>query len=89
MMIATQEKRLKNALPDFVIYHKAKWLGDDVEVVCGLHEDTVKTIRSGKDYTGEFIVFPESAICRVLSNAYVQTKPELWGFIEEDGDESY
>lgn len=35
MMTMKQEARLINALPDFTIYHKARYVGENVEVHCG------------------------------------------------------
>ena len=88
MMTMKQEARLINALPDFTIYHKARFIGNTVDVACG-QGDGVKTIRNGRAYTGEFIVFPQAAICNVLQNVYVQTKPTVWEFMEGEDDEDY
>lgn len=88
MMTMKQEARLINALPDFTIYHKARYVGENVEVHCGRYE-IPKVIRKDKTYTGEFIVFPEACICNVLTNAYAITKPTLWEFIEDEDDEDY
>ena len=88
MMTMKQEARLINALPDFTIYHKARYIGEDAEVHCGKNGGA-KTIHKNRVYTGEFIVFPQSAICNVLQNAYVQTKPTVWEFMESEDDEDY
>lgn len=88
MMTMKQEARLINALPDFTIYHKARYIGENVEVHCGRYE-IPKVIRKDRVYTGEFIVFPQACICNVLTNAYAITKPTLWEFIEDEGDEDY
>ena len=88
MMTMKQEARLINALPDFTIYHKARYVGENVEVHCGKYE-IPKVIRKDRVYTGEFIVFPKACICNVLTNAYAITKPTLWEFIEDEDDEDY
>lgn len=88
MITFEQEYRLKNSLPDFIEYTKARYVGPTAEVTCGIHEDIKKTIKSGQIYTGTFTVFPQAVLARVLGNVVVQTKPSLWKFMEED-DESY
>lgn len=88
MMTMKQEARLINALPDFTIYHKARYIGENAEVHCGRYE-IPKIIRKNRAYMGEFIVFPQACICNVLENAYAITKPTLWEFIEDEDDEDY
>lgn len=87
MMTFKQEQRLCRALPDFYVYGKARYKGDTRDVTCGIHDDIVKRIKHGMVYGGVFIVFPESVLCNFKQNIFLQTKPHLWEFIEEDGSE--
>ena len=84
MLTDKQEQRLKRALPNFSVYERARYVGDDAYVSCGLYGENVKTIRHNQIYKGTFIVFPNAAICNVLQNVYIQTNPKLWAFMEEE-----
>lgn len=87
MMTFKQEQRLRRALPDFYVYGKARYKGETRDVTCGMHDDIVKTIKHDMVYSGVFIVFPESVLCNFRQNIFLQTKPQLWEFIEEDSSE--
>ena len=84
MLTDKQEQRLRRALPDFSVYEKARYIGEDTFVCCGTYSENVKQLRHNRTYTGTFIVFPNAAICNVLQNVYIQTNPKLWAFMEEE-----